>query len=380
MKTSPSDPSEIPRMARRLRILVLDEGNTMNCDLFREAPEHDIDRLDCGPEADTDGGFRSRWAKITKDIQEKRYDLAVVTDRKHCFWKPGTGAVAGFFRWGKAHLKEPRRLAHLEIPRQLSRVGIPWALMERNDQCLIREGNHLLFHLATRVFVRELLQNRYEIFQSYREGSDSLRLWPKALRGGPRVPMVLEKILPIALGLRPLPGLRDSRDGEKTHDIFWSGGTSFRTPRLSAVEELGESAQRLGWNFVIREALSEQDYLKECSRAWLSLSPSGNGWDCFRHYEAAAVGSVPVINYPWIERYAPLQDGRHCFFYPVERGALTAVVERALADKEALRRMGREAAAHVNRHHTYRALRNYVIHETLAARDVPGSVRSGSSG
>jgi hypothetical protein len=359
-------------MTRRLRILVVDEGNTMNCDLFREVPEHEIERLDCGSEAGADGMFRSRWAKITESIRGKRYDLAVVTDRKHCFWKPGSGAVAGFFRWGKAHLTEPRRLAHLQIPRQLSRAGIPWALIERNDQCLIREGNHLLFHLATRVFVRELLQNRYEIFQSYREGGDRMRLWPKVLRGGPRVPLALDKILPISLGLRPGLKLPEMNEGEKTHDVFWSGGTAFRTPRISAVEELRESAHRLGWKFVIREALSEQTYLKECSRAWLSLSPSGNGWDCFRHYEAAAAGSVPVINYPWIERYAPLQDARHCFLYPVERGALTTVVQRALGDKEALRRMGRDAVAHVNRHHTYEALRKYVIHETLQAAAGPG--------
>jgi hypothetical protein len=72
-------------MTRRLRILVVDEGNTMNCDLFREVPEHEIERLDCGSEAGADGMFRSRWAKITESIRGKRYDLAVVTDRKRDF-------------------------------------------------------------------------------------------------------------------------------------------------------------------------------------------------------------------------------------------------------------------------------------------------------
>jgi hypothetical protein len=104
----------------------------------------------------------------------------------------------------------------------------------------------------------------------------------------------------------------------------------------------------------------------------LCLSPSGNGWDCFRHYEAAAAGSVPVMNYPWIERYAPLQDGRHCLFYSVERGSLTEVVRRALAQRETLRGISQAAAERVHRHHTYPALRNYVIQETLGARGGAG--------
>ena len=366
MKTTPLDPVDYPPFSRRLKILLVDEGDTMNAEFFRGATEHDVDRLDCGPAADADGGFRFRWKEVGKKISRKEYDLAVVTDRKHCFWRPGAGLVSGLFRFGKAVLSEPRRLAHLQIPRELSKVGIPWALLERNDQCLIQEGNHLLFHLASRVFVRELLQNRFEIFQAYRKGADRMRLWPKAFRAGRRVPLDIEKIRAISLGWRPGSILAESA-GEKVHDIIFCGQESLRTPRMAAVHELKESADREGWKFFHPGELSQEQFHRECARAWLCLSPSGNGWDCYRHYEALLTGSVPLINYPWIERYAPFEDGKHCLFYSVERGHLTAVVKKALQNKDLLRSIAKEGAARVQKYHSHAALRNYVIHETLAA-------------
>lgn len=372
------DPVEYPAPPRRLRILLVDEGHSMNCEFFREVPEHEVEWLDCLEGVAFPGRFRRRWAEVRKKIREKRFDLAVVTDRKHCFWRPGAGVFSGLWRLAKAAVTEPGRLAHWLVPRQLFRAGVPWALMERNDQCLLREGNHILFHWASRVFVRELLQNRYEIFQTYREGSERIRLWPKVLGGGPQVPMDLAKILPISLGWKTGIALAESSP-EKTHDILFCGQESMRTPRMAAVSELRESAQRLGWKFFHPEKLTPEEFHRECSRAWLCLSPSGNGWDCYRHYEALLAGSVPLINYPWIERYAPLEDGKHCFFFSVERGHLTEVVRRALGQKESLFVMARAGAERVRKHHTHEALRNYVIHETLAARSVSSSAHLGSS-
>ena len=369
MRTTPLDPVEYPAPPRRLRILLVDEGHTMNCEFFREVPEHEVERLDCLEGVTFPGRFRRHWAEVRKQIREKRFDLAVVTDRKHCFWRPGAGIFSGMWRLAKAAVAEPGRLAHWLLPRQLFRAGVPWALMERNDQCLLREGNHILFHWASRVFVRELLQNRYEIFQAYREGSNQMRLWPKVFRAGPRVPLDIEKIRPISLGWRP-GSIRAAPDGEKVHDIIFCGQQSMRTPRMAAISELKESARQAGWKFFCPEKLSQEEFHRECARAWLCLSPSGNGWDCYRHYEALLTGSVPLINYPWIERYAPLEDGRHCLFYSVERGHLTEVVKKALHNKNLLRSMADQGADRVRKYHSHEALRNYVIHETLITQSV----------
>jgi spore maturation protein CgeB len=76
-------------------------------------------------------------------------------------------------------------------------------------------------------------------------------------------------------------------------------------------------------------------------------------------------GSVPLINYPWIERYAPLRDQEHVLLYSPEQGHLTQVIRQALADREGLRRMAQAGREHVCRYHTYQALRDYLLAETL---------------
>jgi hypothetical protein len=88
------------------------------------------------------------------------------------------------------------------------------------------------------------------------------------------------------------------------------------------------------------------------SAAWLAWSPAGLGWDCSRHYEAALVGSVPLMNYPTIMRYCPLLDGEHCVLYRAEPGGLIEVARSALADKRRMRKMAQAAREHVREHHT----------------------------
>ena len=97
-------------------------------------------------------------------------------------------------------------------------------------------------------------------------------------------------------------------------------------------------------------------------------SPEGFGWDCFRHYEVPACGSVPLINQPTIERRAPLIAGVHALYYDPEPGGLTRAIQAALADKPALARIAAAGQAHVMAHHTPGALANYVVN---SARRLP---------
>ena len=72
--------------------------------------------------------------------------------------------------------------------------------------------------------------------------------------------------------------------------------------------------------------LSLPEFYQRAARAWLVWSPEGLGWDCFRHYEAPACGSVPVINQPNIERHQPLVHGEHAFYYDRSPGELTRTI------------------------------------------------------
>jgi glycosyltransferase involved in cell wall biosynthesis len=148
---------------------------------------------------------------------------------------------------------------------------------------------------------------------------------------------------------------------EKTADVFFAGsveGLPVRERGLRELAALRESGLRVD---IPETRLSRREFYARCAQAWLTFSPEGLGWDCFRHYEAAALGSVPVINYPSILRHAPMAEGVHCFFYSPEPGGLTDVVLRALSDKERLKRMASEASALVMRAHTPKALCDHVL-------------------
>ena len=43
------------------------------------------------------------------------------------------------------------------------------------------------------------------------------------------------------------------------------------------------------------------EYCRMIARSKITVSIAGAGWDCFRHYEAAALGSLPLMNRPTVE-------------------------------------------------------------------------------
>src|SRR5262249_47265162 len=155
---------------------------------------------------------------------------------------------------------------------------------------------------------------------------------------------------PISLGL-PLgrEGLASARPvgaEQKTTDIFFTGriagSSTVRHRGLAELVALRDKGVRVD---IPENNLSLEEYLGRCARAWLTWSPEGYGFDCFRTYEAALCGSVPVVSRQTIDRYLPLRESEHCFYHDVEPGALTATIEMALRDRERLMRMAQAARA-----------------------------------
>ncbi|MCW5980645.1 MAG: glycosyltransferase [Bryobacteraceae bacterium] len=117
--------------------------------------------------------------------------------------------------------------------------------------------------------------------------------------------------------------------------------------------------------------MPHQEYLERCARAWLTWSPEGYGWECFRHYEASLCRSVPILSQPGICRYQPLLDGRHAWYYRPEGESLREVVVKALADKAALESMARAACEHALRFHTQRRACDYILETVRGAGTEP---------
>lgn len=199
---------------------------------------------------------------------------------------------------------------------------------DSSDSTFITRRVLWLFRRASIVFKRELPIDRWQVFTH--------TIHPDLPTGRFRriaaYRDIIAKMHPISLGFRVgHEKLFPSGPVEKTRDIFFAGTGSFS----SFVRERGSEEIRAliasGLDVDAPEGfLPREEFYRRCAQARLVWSPHGFGHDCFRHYEAAALGSVPLINRPPIEQYERFTDGVNCFFYDPEPGGLTQAIQRAL--------------------------------------------------
>jgi hypothetical protein len=243
-------------------------------------------------------------------------------------------------------------------------VTAPIAVIDTEDTPFIERID---FHLLSRCrfyFKRELPTDRWRLFtKTAHRGLPTPRFRRRShLRG------LLDKLRPISLGLPAAAASLPAFSPEKSSDVFFAGdvagSSTLRPAGLSELIALRERGLRVD---LPEGRLPPAEFYRRCASAWITWSPEGLGWDCFRHYEALACGSVPLISRPTIERYRPLIEGVHAFYYDPEPGNLAAAVEGALADKDRLRTIAHDGRAYVLAHHTTAAIARYVLESTLAA-------------
>ena len=228
------------------------------------------------------------------------------------------------------------------LPMQLLRVPTrtPLVVLDMFDSSTIARRNRFLTQHCMHYFKRELRLDADPAAGYQREYSSKLK--------------------PISIGLddarmRAMPG-----PAAKITDVFFAGST-YPGARSEGIRQLLDLQAR-GYTIDIPEhRLPYPEYLQRCARAWLVWSPPGRGWDCFRHYEAAAAGSVPVMSRPSIRPYEPFVDSVHCFYYDGEPGSLARVVTNALRDRPRLAQMAHAARTHVWAHFTHERLCAYIL-------------------
>ncbi|XHR28869.1 MAG: glycosyltransferase [Chthoniobacteraceae bacterium] len=241
-------------------------------------------------------------------------------------------------------------------------------ILDMEDRPIIDNMRFRAASLCRLYFKRELPQNPCNAFlytTARNEDNGNIQRQPGFAK-------ILAKLKPISLGVEPglAKGAEPGNAGKK-YDVFFAGTTYNRPTRLSGLEQL-RRLRAEGYRVDLpEERLSQEEFWERCAQSLVVWCPEGFGWDCFRTYETAAVGAVPLIQYPTIQRHAPLIDGEHALYYGVEEGQLYVKLKAALADREHLREMGRRAREHVERHHTFDLLARYVIEESLKVIQAP---------
>jgi hypothetical protein len=244
-------------------------------------------------------------------------------------------------------------------------VRAPIIVLDFPDLRLINTNNLFLLDRSRFYFKRELPADNWQVFQKTAHRNSPTPRFRNSSRQRDRV----SKLRPLPLGIPTTRVQMLPIDSQpKKSDIFFAGlidgSSTVRKRGLSELVALRERGIKVD---IPEQRLPPEEFYKRCGEAWLTWSPEGLGWDCFRHYEAPVCGSVPLINRPTIERFMPLQDGEHAVYYDIEPGGLTRAATHALSDKAQLQAMADAAKAHVMSYHTPSAIARYVVSTGLSA-------------
>lgn len=251
---------------------------------------------------------------------------------------------------------------------------IPLALVDNSDDIILDSQNRRLSRAATLIFKRELPWDPFLVFDGergalYKEAANRIRMDADRRR-------IVSRLRPLALGPRgelPLaskPGGMDQ--ATRRFDVFFAGGVDNRPMREPIPEAIKELARRGRHVHHPEFALSAGDYQAALGGARLALSPPGLGWDCHRHYEAAACGAIPVMPYPNIRPMVPFRHGENCLYYDPGY-SLPDQIEPWLDQPEKLRVMGRSAWTLAREHGSHRAIFDSVVRQTIEAASPGGT-------
>ena len=234
----------------------------------------------------------------------------------------------------------------------------PILVIDHDDFPAINRDNLFLLDRSALWFKRELPVDHWQVFLKTAHAN----LPTPRFRRAPRNLARIAKLRPISLGLALDAEASIPPPQPKTADVFFlatvAGSSTVRERGLAELRTLADQGVRLD---IPDAPLPREEFYRRCAAAHIVWSPEGLGWDCFRHYEALACGSVPLINHPTIDRHQPLIAGEHALYYDPEPGGLSRAVLAALADRPALARIAEAGRAHVMAHHTPGAIARYAV-------------------
>lgn len=299
--------------------------------------------------------------RVLRDLNAGRYDVVVAYPplyspahprqwgRSFFYrpWRPWSALTRG---WGTSYLR-------------FGSSATPLVVVDFEDGPSIGSPMAALLDRAKLAFKRELPTDRWRLLS----GVAHAYLPTPRVRHSATWARRLASIRPINLPIRYAEEeFASNAFPDKTTDVFFAGAVALNsTLRVDGRAEL-ERMRDLGLAIDCPDQrLPFREFCARMSHAWLTWSPEGLGWQCFRHAEACLLHSVPVINYPTIVRATPLEEGMHAFYYPPEPGELTQTILRALADKQRLKRMACSARAYAAAHFTIKACCDYILAAAL---------------
>lgn len=173
-------------------------------------------------------------------------------------------------------------------------AAMPVTVIDRSDAPFLTSASQNLLKSCSVYFKRELPFDRFFLF--YHQRPSPWREKRKELLS------VLEKVYGIPLGIEDAAyiELKGKRVEDQPIDVLFVGSIT-NTMRKTGLERLEKWAAVRPFRVEIHKSLPYEDYCRMTAQSKVTISIAGGGWDCFRHYEAAALGSIPLMNRPTID-------------------------------------------------------------------------------
>ena len=225
-------------------------------------------------------------------------------------------------------------------------------IVDATDRITIHPRDQRLFAHCDLYFKRELAQNLWHSLEAILPQGACPGAMSKTAQGL----RMIGKLRPFSLGISAEKIRTAKPMQERRWDIFYAGSESHVPARKVLPKALAE-LERRGWKVCMpRERLSFEDYMDTLSESRFCCSPSGMGWDCFRHYESLSQGAIPLLDHRAIIQSHTLCDARECFYLDYQAD-LFSQMERVLkidsAELDVMARSGQEV---LREHLTFQAI------------------------
>lgn len=177
------------------------------------------------------------------------------------------------------------------------RAWAPVVGIENRDAVCLSFRNRKIFEHSALYFKRELPYDR--LFMYYPKRPEPWDAWRKKLL------REFDKVRAMPLGMEDdlYADLKSRRRATQDIDVFVSGKIT-NTMREEAARRVQAMGDRMGRNVVLSPSVPFDRYCELVARSKVTISVAGYRWECFRHYEAIALGSIPLMNRPTVDAAA----------------------------------------------------------------------------
>jgi hypothetical protein len=149
----------------------------------------------------------------------------------------------------------------------------------------------------------------------------------------------------------------------KTCDVFYCAQIILNHRRRAREELLTLAQHGVRVDFP-QERIPLPQFVERMARSLITLSPSGHGFNGFRHYEAMLVKSVPAVNLYEEPVTTDLANNENCLMYDSTiKGDMARVILNALENRQRLVDWGRSLRSFALQKHTSFEVGGYVLSE-----------------